>query len=105
MDRLTSTHAREGGVLSDLPSYDLKRIEAEIERLAQRSREKAQRLRVTCGAMTRKGRPCRMKSEPGRSRCKFHGGKSTGPKTEAGKARIAQAQRERWKRWREARGH
>jgi len=51
--------------------------------------------RVTCGAKTRKGLPCRAKSEPGRKRCKFHGGMSTGPKTAEGKARIAEAQRRR----------
>ncbi|WP_372615239.1 HGGxSTG domain-containing protein [Aquicoccus sp.] len=59
--------------------------------------------RVTCGATTRKGTPCRAKSEPGRTRCKFHGGRSTGPRTEEGRARIAAAQRRRWERWRNAR--
>lgn len=54
--------------------------------------------RVTCGAITRKGTPCRAKSEPGRRRCKFHGGYSTGPKTPEGRARIAEAQRKRWDR-------
>ncbi|MCC1481154.1 HGGxSTG domain-containing protein [Roseibaca sp. Y0-43] len=34
-------------------------------------------------------------------RCKFHGGLSTGPKTEAGKGKIAAAQRLRWKRYRQ----
>lgn len=52
--------------------------------------------RVICGAKTRKGTPCRCKSEPGRRRCKFHGGMSTGPKTLEGRERIAQAQRRRW---------
>ncbi|WP_347917115.1 helix-turn-helix transcriptional regulator [Paracoccus marcusii] len=59
--------------------------------------------RVRCGAKTRKGTACRMKSEPGRRRCKFHGGKSTGPTTADGKARIAEAQRLRWARWRSER--
>lgn len=58
------------------------------------------RRRVPCGALTRKGRPCRALSEPGRRRCRFHGGRSTGPKTAEGKARIAAAQRQRWARWR-----
>lgn len=31
-------------------------------------------------------------------RCKLHGGKSTGPKTAEGRARIAAAQRARWQR-------
>jgi hypothetical protein len=36
-----------------------------------------------------------------RVRCRFHGGKSTGPKTQAGRARIAEAQRLRWLAYRE----
>lgn len=56
--------------------------------------------RVRCGARTRKGTPCRAKSEPGKRRCRFHGGKSTGPTTPEGKARIAEAQLKRWARWR-----
>lgn len=49
-----------------------------------------------CGAKTRKGTPCRAKPIPGKARCKFHGGLSTGPRTPEGKARIADAQRRRW---------
>ena len=52
--------------------------------------------RVVCGAKTRNGTPCKCKSIPGKMRCKFHGGLSTGPKTEEGRARIAEAQRRRW---------
>ena len=44
--------------------------------------------RITCGAKTRNGTPCRAKSLPGKQRCKWHGGCSTGPKSEAGKARA-----------------
>lgn len=45
--------------------------------------------RVTCGAKRhRDGQPCQAKSEPGKRRCRFHGGRSTGPRTEAGKARA-----------------
>ena len=81
----------------------------EAERLAAEARRReidqqiadwASRRRVTCGAMTRKGTPCRMKSEPGKRRCKYHGGRSTGPKTAEGRARIAEAQRRRWATWR-----
>ena len=57
--------------------------------------------RVTCGAMTRKRLACRALSEPGKSRCRFHGGLSTGPRTAAGRARIAEAQRMRWAKRRE----
>lgn len=50
-----------------------------------------------CGAKTRRGGHCRARPIPGKTRCKFHGGLSTGPKTTEGKARIAEAQRRRWK--------
>lgn len=53
-----------------------------------------------CGALTRKGTPCRCKPLPGKRRCKFHGGASTGPKTPEGRERIAEAQRRRWAKWR-----
>ena len=52
--------------------------------------------RVLCGAKTRAGGCCQVRAEPGNARCRFHGGKSTGPKTQAGRARIAEAQRLRW---------
>jgi hypothetical protein len=52
--------------------------------------------RQKCGAQTRKGTPCRCKPLPGKRRCKFHGGASTGPKTPEGRERIAEAQRKRW---------
>jgi len=54
--------------------------------------------RVICGTKARKGGQCRNKSEPGKRRCKFHGGKSTGAKTPEGLARIAEAQRRCWAR-------
>lgn len=80
-------------------------LEASLVREQLRTQEKeAKRLahaRAICGAKTtRKGTPCRNKSEPGRRRCKFHGGMSTGPRTKEGKARIAEAQRRRWAAWR-----
>jgi hypothetical protein len=52
--------------------------------------------RLLCGAKTRAGGCCQVRAEPGKARCRFHGGKSTGPKTPAGRARIAEAQRLRW---------
>lgn len=62
------------------------------------SRARVQRWRKTqCGAMTRKGEPCKARpAEVGGKRCRFHGGLSTGPKSEEGRARIAAAQRKRW---------
>ncbi|WP_328591474.1 HGGxSTG domain-containing protein [Marimonas lutisalis] len=88
-------------------SYNLRQeFEREVERqlaaLKERAVARQARARVICGAKTRKGRPCRLKSEPGKQRCKFHGGKSTGPKTAEGKARIAEAQRKRWAEARKA---
>ena len=52
--------------------------------------------RLLCGAKTRAGGRCQIRAEPGKARCRFHGGKSTGPKTQSGRARIAEAQRLRW---------
>lgn len=52
--------------------------------------------RPACGARTRSGSPCSLKVVPGKKRCRLHGGLSTGPRTESGKARIAEAQRRRW---------
>ena len=60
--------------------------------------------RPLCGARTRRGEPCRAKALPGKRRCKFHGGHSTGPKTEAGKQAIRIAQRNRWAAYRAAKG-
>lgn len=73
------------------------RIDREAKaRAAERARARAARTRVPCGAQTRQGHPCKLLSEPGRRRCKFHGGRSTGPRTAEGRARIAEAQRRRW---------
>lgn len=57
-----------------------------------------------CGAKTRAGGGCLVRAEPGRRRCRFHGGLSTGPKTEVGRARIAEAQRRRWQAYRANKG-
>lgn len=51
------------------------------------------RRRPECGAHTRSGLPCKAKVVPGKKRCRLHGGLSTGPKTELGRNRIAEAQR------------
>ena len=45
-----------------------------------------------CGAKTRAGHPCKKAALKGRERCRNHGGASTGPRTEEGRARIAAAQ-------------
>lgn len=87
----TSIRARGGGVLEDSAWF-----KAQLAALLEREAQRKARLRVICGAKTRKGAACRNNSEPGKQRCKFHGGKSTGPRTAEGKARIAEAQQRRW---------
>jgi len=58
--------------------------------LAKQRAGKANR-RVPCGARRRSdGKPCEALSVPGKRRCKWHGGCSTGPRTAAGKAKVAQ---------------
>lgn len=42
------------------------------------------------------GLPCQAKALAN-GRCKLHGGMSTGPKTDEGKARIAEAMKARWR--------
>jgi hypothetical protein len=48
-----------------------------------------------CGARTRRGTAC-IRKALANGRCPNHGGLSTGPKTKAGKRRIAAAQKKRW---------
>lgn len=46
---------------------------------------------MQCGAMTKRDRtPCKRKDIYLNGRCKFHGGMSTGPKTEEGKKKSSQ---------------
>lgn len=52
--------------------------------------KKNDKKRKACGAKTRKGSPCKNTRLYPNGRCKNHGGLSTGPKTEAGKARAKQ---------------
>ncbi|MEX0349854.1 MAG: HGGxSTG domain-containing protein [Paracoccaceae bacterium] len=78
-----------------------RQVSAQLEAAREAQQREESTRRVACGAKTRKGRPCRALSEPGRNRCRFHGGKSTGPRTDEGKARIAEAQRKRWAKWRD----
>ena len=44
-----------------------------------------------CGAVTRSGYPCRRPGNKINGRCKLHGGRSTGPKTKEGLARLIKA--------------
>ncbi|WP_282025582.1 helix-turn-helix domain-containing protein [Limimaricola cinnabarinus] len=95
-----SMRARGDGVLPIWAAIERRAIEQARAAAEKREAQRLARLRVLCGAMTRKGLPCRLKSEPGRKRCKFHGGRSTGPRTAEGRARIAEAQRRRWAAYR-----
>ncbi|MGQ0614997.1 MAG: HGGxSTG domain-containing protein [Planctomycetaceae bacterium] len=67
------------------------------------------RLRPTCGARTRSGRPCSATpvwddelDRPRNGRCRLHGGLSTGPTSAQGRQRIAAAAALRIRRRREA---
>lgn len=95
---LSRHNARAGGwglTLSWQEKADAQ-VEIQLAAMIERQAQRLARRRVKCRAKTRAGGECRNKSEPGKRRCKFHGGKSTGPKTPEGKARIAEAQRRRW---------
>ena len=56
--------------------------------------------RPACGARNRNGSHCKARVVPGKRRCRMHGGLSSGPRTAEGRARIAAAQRMRWRTWR-----
>jgi len=49
----------------------------------------ANKARMICGAKRRRdGEPCQGLSVPGKMRCKWHGGASTGPRTDEGRVRA-----------------
>ena len=66
----------------------------------ERATEERARLRELrnkpCGARTRTGLPCRRKGWGKGGRCPNHGGRSTGPRTPEGRARISTALKARW---------
>jgi hypothetical protein len=56
--------------------------------------------RQRCGARTRHRQGfCKKWPVPGKTRCRFHGGCSTGAITDEGKARSLAAMRDGWQRW------
>ena len=80
----------------------LKRHRAECDRIRQEWERRKYRdppphfpaypsecIDMTCGAKTRSGTPCKLTAIYSNGRCKFHGGLSTGPKTEEGKRKSA----------------
>ncbi|MCJ1900966.1 helix-turn-helix transcriptional regulator [Paracoccus versutus] len=70
--------------------------EAQLAAFKAREAARAGKRRVICGAKTRKGTPCKAKSIPGKRRCKFHGGMSTGARTPEGRERCREAVIRRW---------
>ena len=58
----------------------------------QQTMKEARDNNLLCGARTRSNSLCAKYPIKGKRRCRLHGGLSTGPKTAAGKARIAKAQ-------------
>jgi hypothetical protein len=58
----------------------------------QQSMKEARNNNPLCGARTRSNNPCAKHPIKGKRRCRLHGGLSTGPRTEAGKAKIGKAQ-------------
>lgn len=97
--RTPNAHTRTWGFMDQQQEYLDAKLATELKRLADNSAIRRARERVRCGAKTRKGTRCRLLSEAGRRRCKFHGGMSTGPRTIEGRERIAEAQRKRWALW------
>jgi len=55
-----------------------------------------------CFARTRSGKPCQKHPIAGRTRCRLHGGLSTGPKTPEGKAACVAAH---WKHGRRSKAY
>jgi len=55
-----------------------------------------------CLAKTRSGAPCQKNPVAGRTRCRLHGGLSTGPKTPEGKAACVAAH---WKHGRRSKAY
>jgi hypothetical protein len=85
------------GVLLGITMIDYAAVISYLQRQPRRKD------RPRCGAKTRAGGTCMMRVEFGKARCRFHGGLSTGPKTKVGRVRIAEAQRRRWRAFRDAR--
>jgi hypothetical protein len=57
-------------------------------RMTSATGDKAKPARMICGARRgRDGQPCQGLSVPGKRRCKWHGGASTGPRTDEGRVR------------------
>src|SRR5258708_2472595 len=95
LERLAKQEQRERARETGHSAKDARQKAVELKQ--QQDAEERARLRELrkrpCGARTRAGHPCRRKGLGRGGRCPNHGGMSTGPKTEAGRQRIAMAQR------------
>lgn len=81
LTRCASTHTGQASTLPEFSPASHARAGANNSGM-----DEASMVRVTCGARRRRdGQPCEALSVPGKRRCKWHGGESTGPKTEAGR--------------------
>jgi hypothetical protein len=85
------------GVLLEAPSETDRVTKMSHATLRASDRRPRRKDRRRCHARTRAGGTCLVRAEPGKARCRFHGGLSAGPRTEEGRARIAEAQRRRWR--------
>jgi len=80
------------------PHYKFRHLHRKVPPMAKPGPHGKDRQR--CGARTRHRHGfCRKWPVPGKTRCRFHGGCSTGAITEDGKARSLAAMHDGWQRW------
>jgi hypothetical protein len=85
--KCASVRARTTSAKPDYPPASPARVRAE-DSGSRPAGDGAKQARVICGAKRRRdGQPCQALSVPGKRRCKWHGGASTGPRTDAGRTR------------------
>ena len=86
---LTGINKRKVGKVRAAKSPARTGITRTVRAGAKDSDRRATTARVRCGAKRRRdGQPCEALSVPGKRRCKWHGGCSTGPRTPEGRARA-----------------
>ena len=94
-------HPHRGSMLITEPTHVAVAPLCEITTAARKFTDETQ---PTCGARTRAGHPCKRRLLLRGNKCSNHGGMSTGPRTEAGRKIISDAQKKRWRGWRKRRG-
>ena len=95
----TSQSQPKYGILRLISGGDFDMANSNLKRVSQPCLGPERPLQSCC-ARTRKGTPCQKPPLMGKTRCRLHGGLSTGPRTAEGKARIAAAH---WKHGRRSR--